>query len=90
MFLKAAKQGYVNAQNDIGRAYKHGKGVSIDKVVAFNWYKKASEAGNAETKWHLCLAYSKGDGVSVDKIASSKWERRAAPGGYPQKYYQGK
>ncbi|OQW88270.1 MAG: hypothetical protein BWK78_08405, partial [Thiotrichaceae bacterium IS1] len=43
-----AEEGYVDAQNYLGRMYQYGQGVSKDEAMAEKWYQRAAEQGNAE------------------------------------------
>jgi len=43
---KAAKQGDVIAQLNLGRMYYYGEGVTKDNAEAGKWYRKAAEQGN--------------------------------------------
>ena len=48
----AAEQGYAPAQTDLAYLYEQGKGVPLDYVNAYVWYRAASAAGDkrAEAK----------------------------------------
>jgi len=45
-YRKAAEQGDIGAQNNLGYKYLDGKGVSQDYVKAYKWLYLASETGN--------------------------------------------
>ncbi len=45
-YTKAAKQGYVDAQNNLGICYVEGNGVLKDIKKATEWIKKAKNAGH--------------------------------------------
>ena len=47
---KAAEQGYAPAQLDLGYLYEQGKGVAMDYVSAYTWYKAASAGGEHRAK----------------------------------------
>jgi TPR repeat protein len=40
--LKAAESGYAPAQGKLGQLYATGKGVPLDYVAAYAWYKSAA------------------------------------------------
>lgn len=42
---KAAVLGYARAQLDLGYLYEQGKGVPLDHVAAYMWYKIAAAGG---------------------------------------------
>jgi TPR repeat protein len=46
-FLKAAKQGYVRAQANVGVAYATGKGTQLDYVQAYFWLNLAVVHGDS-------------------------------------------
>mgnify|MGYP003517569551 FL=1 len=45
-YLKAAEQGYVKAQFNLGNMYYTGRGVKRDYQEARKWWKNAAEQGN--------------------------------------------
>lgn len=49
-YQKAAEQGHVNAQCQLGLCYRYGLGVLSSNRDAIHWYRKASEKGNEEAK----------------------------------------
>src|SRR2546429_9719128 len=44
-YLRAAQDGNVDAQNNLGRLYRQGKGGSVDLKQALHWVSKAADAG---------------------------------------------
>ena len=49
-YQKAAEQGTVSAQYNLGICYEKGEGVTKDKAQAISWYRMAAERGNAKAK----------------------------------------
>ncbi|RUQ29706.1 MAG: sel1 repeat family protein [Candidatus Competibacteraceae bacterium] len=49
-YLKAAKQGYAVAQNNLGWMYEIGRGVKQDATESVKWYLKAAAQGNADAQ----------------------------------------
>lgn len=49
-YLKAAKQGDVNAQLNLGLCYFYGNGVEKNLSEAVKWYRKAVNQGNAQAQ----------------------------------------
>jgi TPR repeat protein len=47
-YKKAAAQGEMCAQSNLGNCYERGEGVKKDIPEALKWYGKAAEQGNAE------------------------------------------
>lgn len=45
LFTKAAKQGHVKAQYNLGVCYENGEGVTRNREEAVKWYIKAAEQG---------------------------------------------
>ena len=52
-YRKAAEQGHVPAQNNLGLMYKSGRGVARDDTEAVRWYRKGAEQGNASAQINL-------------------------------------
>ena len=46
-YRKAAEQGVVKAQYNVGVAYEMGRGVAKDHAQAVMWYRKAAGQGHA-------------------------------------------
>lgn len=57
--------------------YEKGKGVRQDYSAAFEWYKKAAEAGNLSAMKNLALMYEKGRGVERNALEAEKWREKA-------------
>jgi len=75
---KAAEQGMMTAQVEIGRAYYSGRGVNVDKNQAVNWFRKAAEQGSVQGELCLGLCNKYGDGVPINAIEAVKWLTQAA------------
>ena len=79
---KAAEQGHVGAQFNLGNAYRLGdSGVAADPAEAAKWYRKAAEQGHPYAQFSLALALHNGDGVKRDLAESIVWYRKSAEGG---------
>ena len=52
-YRKAAEQGNVEAQHNLGAVYVNGQGVHQDHKIAKEWYKKACDNGLQQS----CDAY---------------------------------
>jgi hypothetical protein len=52
-FRKAAEQGYINAQMDLGDCYNDGLGVTQNDAKAAKWYRKAAEQGSSDAQYAL-------------------------------------
>ena len=59
---KAAEQGDIDAQYELGNCYYNGRGVSEDKAEAVKWYRKAAEQGHVNAQYQLGFLYEIGWG----------------------------
>ena len=78
---KAAEQGHVGAQNNLGVMYANGDGVPEDDTKAVRWYRQAAEQGLALAQNNLGVMYSRGEGVPEDDTKAVRWTRQAAEQG---------
>ncbi|MDR0812345.1 MAG: sel1 repeat family protein [Paludibacter sp.] len=83
-WLKAADQGNLSAQGNIGVMYHNGKGVAQDYQEAVKWYRKAAEQGDAFAQNCLGICYYFGNSVKQDYKEAVKWFRKAAEQGYSE------
>jgi TPR repeat protein len=65
-YRRAAKQGLVDAQYNLGICYDQGIGVGMDTKQALAWFRKAAEQGNVGAQYYLGTCYANGDGVAQD------------------------
>mgnify|MGYP006343379143 CR=1 FL=1 len=86
-YRKAAEQGNVAAQYNLGVCYKIGLGVQQDYAEAVKWYRKAAEQGLADAQYNLGYCYEAGQGVSQDYAEAVKWYRKAAEQGHARAQY---
>ena len=56
-FRKAAEEGDMNAQYNLGVMYEHGQGVKQSDLKAAEWYQKAADNGHPEAPMALQLLY---------------------------------
>ena len=78
---KAAEQGDVDAQFNLGVMYDKGRGVAQDDKQAVAWYRKAAEQGNVDAQYNLGVKYEYGKGVAQDYKQAVAWYRKAAEQG---------
>lgn len=71
--LEKAKQGDVNAQNEVGIDYFEGDGVRPNNKKAVYWFRKSAESGYAIGTCNLALHYWRGWGVPKDKVLALKY-----------------
>jgi hypothetical protein len=80
-FRKAAEQGLVAAQCNLGLCYALGRGVAKDESEGVNWFRKAAEQGHARAQYYLGVCYERGRGVAKDESEAVNWYRKAAEQG---------
>ena len=78
---KAAEQGQVDAQLNLGVRYARGDGVTQDYAEAERWFRQAAEQGDADAQNNLGVMYDKGEGVPEDDAEAVRWFRQAAEQG---------
>lgn len=67
-----------NRSNNLGLWHYHGQDVEQDYALAFLWYRKAADQGNAPEQIYLGRAYEKGYGVPIDDGKAIEWYIKAA------------
>ncbi len=65
----------------MGTAYTEGLGVEINEALAFAWYFRAANLGNALAAHNLSNAYREGAGMPQDSNIAAYWYRLAADKG---------
>ncbi len=80
-YHKAADQGVVGAEVNLGVMYAYGKGVPLDFAQAISWYRKAAEQGDSDAEVNLGVLYAEGHGVPQDFAQAASWYRKAADQG---------
>jgi hypothetical protein len=86
-YNKAAEQGYVLAQNNLGDMYYRGIGVEKDDGLSFKWTRLAAEQGDVKAQFNLGLMYEKGEGVQKNEPRATEWYRKAAERGFAKSQY---
>ncbi len=76
-YRKAAEQGNIIAQFELGRMYEHGWGVSQDYIKAYDWYKKTADQGYGWGFANVADLYWEGNGVTQDYSKSCEWLQKA-------------
>jgi TPR repeat protein len=79
--FKAADQGNVIAQYNLGELYSNGDDVPQDFKQALKWYLKAADQGHADAQANLGVQYNVGDGTPQDYKQALKWYLKAADQG---------
>ena len=78
MFRVLAEQGDAEAQNNLGKCYRDGIGVSQDYAEAAKWFQRSAEQGNADAQNNLGARYHTGTGVPLSHSEAVKWYRLLA------------
>lgn len=81
-YRKAADNGHMYAQYNLGWCYEKGLGVAALPVEAAKWYRKAAEQGYAPSQCNLGLCYETGEGVVKDLSIAVSWYRKSAEQNY--------
>jgi hypothetical protein len=77
-YRRAADQGNVLAQFNLGTMYHQGQGVPQDYAQALTWYRRAAAQGEAVAQYNLALLYEQGGGVPQDYQQAYFWYNLAA------------
>ena len=72
-YQKAAQQGDVRAQNNLGIMYAEGRGVAQDDKQAAAWWQKAAQQGDAGAQNNLAMMYAEGIGVAKNLQQAKAW-----------------
>lgn len=81
---KAAQQGHVEAQQNMGFLYSAGMGVPRSGEQALAWWRKAAEKGYAPSQHSLGVALLQGKLVQKDEAEARAWLAKAAEQALPQ------
>ncbi|KAG0278942.1 hypothetical protein BGZ95_002717 [Linnemannia exigua] len=81
-YLKAAEQGHVVAQANVGAAYEQGPfqglGVAQDDERALKWSSRAAQHGSTSAQHLMGMLHEHGRGVPQDDFKAITWYLRAA------------
>lgn len=72
--LKAANQGYTNAQSTIGKMYFMGEGTSRDFEESYFWYSVAAMGGKPKEWPETVAKYLKPDQISAIGKRVAEWQ----------------
>lgn len=83
MFQESAEAGHPFACYSVGRCYENGTGgVEKDLAKAYEWFRKAAIAGDANAWVALARMFDKGIYVDRDPKEAAMWLERAAAKGH--------
>jgi hypothetical protein len=80
-YLKAAEQGWRDAQVSVATQYFLGRGAPRDYALAARWYERAAEQGDEGACYIIASMYENGDGVRKDLERAVYWYVQAAANG---------
>jgi len=78
---RAADLGEVVAMYNLGVAYKHGRGVKLDKKKSFKYYRMAADRGQAKAQHQCGHCFNLGIGVAPDDAEALRFYKLAADQG---------
>lgn len=85
-FKAAADGGNAYALNQMGVFHKNGQaGLKRDDKIAFGFYRRVADLGDANAMLNLSDFHSLGWGTSKSEEAAFAWRRRAALAGNPRR-----
>lgn len=78
-YLKAARQGHVDAQHNVALALARGEGTRQDIRQALWWWRQAARQGSRDSSYNLGVIYALGaDGVHRNLHKAEQWWLQAA------------
>ena len=82
-FLQAAEAGSMDAYSHLGDLYYNG-GNEIERVIktAYNYYRKAANAGVANAQYMVGICYRNGEGPDKNRQLAKVWISKAAKQGH--------
>lgn len=80
-YRKAAEQGHVKAQYNLGHCYYNGKGITQDNEEAVRWYRESANQDFLLAQLCLGDCYRNGEGISRNLKEAARWYRKAAEQG---------
>ena len=75
---QSAKNGYQEAQFQLGLGYAAGKQLPRDPVRAAKWFERAASQGHTASQVNLGSLLESGSGVERDEARATEWCRKAA------------
>jgi hypothetical protein len=82
LFLSIANINYAPAQHALGSMYARGEGVDQNDELAFSWFRRSAEEGDAYGQYNLGFMYEKGYGTRQDRELAELWYSKSAEQGF--------
>ena len=80
-YRRAAEQGHIQAQLNLGNIYEIGYEALQDYKEAIKWYRKAAEQVDTKGQLRMGIMYEYGKGVTKNCIEAHKWYNIAGANG---------
>lgn len=77
-FEKAAKQGSVHSQIQLGNCYEYGQGREKNESMAADWYEKAALQNDPRGLYYLGMCFFEGKGRNQDEAKAADLFEKAA------------
>ena len=77
VFLELAKNGYEEAQYNLGLLYMDGLGIEKDCHKAIHWFKKASLKDDIDATYNIATLYDAGECIEEDNEEALFWYEKA-------------
>ncbi len=87
-FMKAAEQGYPEAQCNVAWCYEVGDGVEEDLSQAYEWYLKSAQNNCSMAQYSLGWMYTNGVHVPRNQSKAIDWFVKAAEQGHGMAQYK--
>jgi TPR repeat protein len=84
---KAANQGNVHAQAQLGERLLRGEDIAPDRAAGLALLEKAARAGESSAAFRIGMVLDDGDGVPQDRARALAYFRAAAAGGATEAFY---
>lgn len=81
-FEKAAENGDVDSQYQLGNIHLQGMGTQKDMSKALYWYEKAALNNHSQSQHNMGMFYMQGEVVNKDEDIAHDWFKKAAENGY--------
>ena len=77
-YLRAAQNGWTDAQTLVGDSYLYANGVNEDFQQAYEWLTKAAKMGDSNAEFSLGFMFLMGKGKAKDVSSAISWFKKAA------------
>ena len=71
--MRAAESGVYQAQYNLGKIFRDGRGVERDAKKAAQWFLAAAKQGYAKAQNHIGVRLARGEGIAKNEVEALKW-----------------